>query len=599
MGYMEKYLEIDLGTEKIAEHRLNDSYGKKWIGGKGLGAKILYDSLSPNIDPLNPENVLLFMTGPLSGTSVQTSGRWTVVTKSPHTGIFLDSHIGGKFGHRLKRAGFDYLIIKGKANEPKYLEVTSDGIEIHSATDLWGKGTYETESTLKKRHSGVEVSAIGPAGENLVSFANIVTDRTHIAGRGGAGAVMGSKNLKAIVANGTEKIEAAEPERFTELTRAFTKRVRSNPGVKRRHELGTVMWVKMANEAGFLPTHNFQSGVFKHADQISGERMRDEFVVGHTACYRCSIACGKTTRFEKGKYAGLEVDGPEYETSALLGASCGLKDLGAIAKANEICDDLGFDTITAGGTIAFAMEASEKGLLRQTEIDKLEFGNDDAVHKMLRQIARREGIGDFFAQGSLSAAKKLGHESSSYAVQVKGLELAGVEPRGSFGMALAYSTSDRGGCHQRCWTPGAELDGRLTRFSFEGVPQFVKASQDERAACYSLVVCDFLPFDIPEMVEMLNAATGFDYTEESYLSTGERIWNLTRMFNVREGISAADDVLPKRFMEEAAPKGDPKGILIKDRDFEAAKKEYYSLRGWNSNGIPTTEKLRELEFQRN
>ncbi len=594
MGYMGKFLEVNLSTEKIAEKTIDKSYGKTWIGGKGLGAKILYDTLSPKVDPLSPENVLLLMTGPLTGTSVQTSGRWTVVTKSPHTGIFLDSHVGGKFGHRLKRAGFDYITIKGQAAEPKYLEVTSDGIDLHTATDYWGKGTYETESLLKKQHPGVEVCAIGPAGENLVTFANIVTDRTHTAGRGGAGAVMGSKNLKAIVTHGTEKIDANDPELFKKLTRTFTKKVRNNPGVKRRHEIGTVMWVKMANEAGFLPTHNFQAGVFEDADKISGERMRDEFVVGHTACYRCSIACGKTTRFDQGKYAGLEVDGPEYETTALLGASCGLNDLGAIAKANEICDDLGFDTITAGGTIAFAMEATEKGLLCQNEINTLEFGNDDAVHAMLRLIAFRKGIGDFFAQGSLSAAKKLGHDSSSYAIQVKGLELAGVEPRGSFGMALAYATSDRGGCHQRCWTPGAELDGRLTRFSFEGVPQFVKTSQDERAACNSLVVCDFLPFDVPEMVEMLNAATGLDYTEKSYLLTGERIWNLTRMFNVREGISAKDDVLPQRFSDEPAPRGDPKGQVIKQSEFEDTKSEYYSLRGWDSNGVPISEKIREL-----
>ncbi len=597
MGYMGKYLEVNLGSEKIEQKRFNKSYGEKWIGGKGLGAKLLSDALPPSIDPFNPENVLLFMTGPLTGTAVQTSGRWTIVTKSPHTGLYLDSHIGGKFGHRLKRAGFDYISIKGKATEPKYLEVTSDTVNLHPADKYWGKGIYETDSLLKKKHEGVEVSAIGPAGENLVSFANIVTDRTHCAGRGGAGAVMGSKNLKAVVVKGNEKIEAVDTEQFKKLTRAFTKKVRNDPGVKRRHEIGTVMWVKMANEAGFLPTHNFQSGVFDHADQISGERMRDEFVVGHTACYRCSIACGKTTKFEQGKYAGLEIDGPEYETSALLGASCGLKDLGAIAKANEICDDIGLDTISAGGTIAFAIEATEKGLLHQTDIKSLEFGNDDAIHAMLRQIAAREGLGDDFAQGSLSAARKLGHESSNYAIQVKGLELAGVEPRGSFGMALAYSTSDRGGCHQRCWTPGAELDGRLTRFSFKGVPQFVKESQDERAACYSLVVCDFLPFDLSEMVDMLNTATGFEYTEESYLLTGERIWNLTRLFNVREGISSKDDILPKRFMQEKAPFGEPKGQIINEEEFERIKLEYYSLRGWDSNGIPTSEKVKELEIR--
>jgi aldehyde:ferredoxin oxidoreductase len=594
MGYMGKYLDVDLTTNKIKEEKLDYQEVKKWIGGKGLGAKILYDSLKPDINPLNPENILLLMTGPLSGTSVQTSGRWTIVTKSPHTGIFVDSHVGGKFGHRLKRSGFDYIMLKGKAVEPVYLEVTSENIDLHSAIVYWGKGNYETESLLQKKHDKSEVCSIGPAGENLVSFANIVTDRTHIAGRGGTGAVMGSKNLKAVVVNGTEKIEAKDPSKFKQLTRKFRKKVRENPGVKHRHEIGTVMWVKMSNDAGFLPTRNFQSGVFEDADQISGERMRDEFVIGHTACYGCSIACGKKTSYKSGKFAGLEVDGPEYETTALLGSSCGLNDLGAIAKANEICDDLGMDTITSGGTIAFAMEATEKGLLKQNEINNLTFGNDDAVHHLLRKIAIREGIGDFFAKGSLAAAKKLGHESSDYAVQVKGLELAGVEPRGSWGMALAYSTSDRGGCHQRCWTPGAELSGTLKRFSFEGVPLFVKSSQDERAACYSLVLCDFLPFDVPEMVEILNASTGFEYTPDNYLLTGERIWNLTRLFNVREGITASDDVLPKRFSQEPAPFGDPKGLVIKEDDLEASKLEYYSLRGWDSRGIPTSEKINSL-----
>ena len=597
MGYMGKYLEVDLTTNRIEEKKLDFQKAKKWIGGKGLGAKVLYDYLKPDTNPLGTENLLLFMTGPLTGTSVQTSGRWTVVSKSPHTGIFVDSHVGGKFGHRLKRSGFDYLVLKGKAPEPMYLEVTSENIELHSAEEYWGKGTYETESLLKKKHEKSEVSSIGPAGENLVSFANIVTDRTHVAGRGGTGAVMGSKNLKAVVVNGTEKIEAADQNQFKQLTRVFRKKVRNNPGVKHRHEIGTVMWVKMSNDAGFLPTRNFQSGVFEDADKISGERMRDEFVIGHTACYGCSIACGKTTSYKTGKFAGLEVDGPEYETSALLGSSCGLNDLGAIAKANEICDDLGMDTITSGGTVAFAMEAIEKGVLKQSEIDNLTFGNDDAVHDLLRKIASKEGIGDFFAKGSLAAANKLGHDSSDYAIQVKGLELAGVEPRGSWGMALAYSTSDRGGCHQRCWTPGAELSGTLKRFSFEGVPQFVKDSQDERAVCYSLVLCDFVPFDVPEMVEILNSATGFDFTPESYLLTGERIWNLTRMFNIREGMTAKDDVLPKRFSQDPAPSGDPKGLVISEDELEAAKAEYYSLRGWDSNGIPVSEKVMELEIQ--
>ncbi|MHA2073714.1 MAG: aldehyde ferredoxin oxidoreductase family protein, partial [Candidatus Hodarchaeales archaeon] len=553
MGYTGKYLDVNLTTRRILESSTDLKLAEKFIGGKGLGAKLLYNELKAGIDPLSPENILLFMTGPLSGTSIQTSGRWCVVTKSPHTGIFLDSQIGGKFGHRLKKSGYDYILIRGKAESPTYLTVSSEMIELKSADHLWGKGTYETERILKENHKKSEVCSIGPAGENLVTYANVMTDRTHMAGRGGAGAVMGSKNLKAIVAGGSLSIPSFDPDKFRTLTRAFTKKVLTNPGVKRRHEIGTVMWVKMSNDAGFLPTRNFQSGMFEDASLISGERMRDEFVVGHTACYRCGIACGKTTRFTEGKYAGLEIDGPEYETSALIGSSCGINDLGAIAKSNEICDDLGLDTITAGGTIAFAMEATERGILNQNDVSNLVFGNADAQHELLQLIAKREGIGNMFAEGSLSAANKLGQNSSNFAIQVKNLELAGVEPRGSFGMALAYSTSDRGGCHQRCWTPGAELSGILTRFSFEGVPNFVKESQDERSACYSLVVCDFLPFNVPEMVEMLNTATGFSYTDDRYLKTGERIWNLTRLFNIREGMNASHDILPGRFYNEKAP----------------------------------------------
>ncbi|MFW9905598.1 MAG: aldehyde ferredoxin oxidoreductase family protein [Candidatus Thorarchaeota archaeon] len=593
---MGKSLDVDLSTGKISELSLDMRLAEQFIGGKGLGAKILHDKLKPGVDPLSSDNLLLFMTGPLSGTSVQTSGRWCIVTKSPHTGIYLDSQIGGKFGHRLKRAGYDFVLIQGKAESPSYLEISSERVEIHPANDLWGKGTYQVEEILKKQYNGSEVCTIGPAGENLVTFANIMTDRTHMAGRGGAGAVMGSKNLKAIVAGGTQKIEGVNPEKFKALTRTFRKKVRENLGVKHRHEIGTVMWVKMANDAGFLPTRNFQSGVFEGAQAISGERMRDEFVIGHTACYGCLIACGKTTRFDEGKYAGLEVDGPEYETSALLGASCGIDDLGAIAKANEICDDLGIDTITAGGTIAFAMECSEKGILEQEDISNLVFGNADAQHDLLRLIAERRGIGELFAKGSFLAAKELGHNSTDFAIQVKNLELAGVEPRGSFGMALAYATSDRGGCHQRCWTPGAELSGTLTRFSMEGVAKFVKESQDERAACFSLVLCDFLPFDVPEMVEILNAATGFSYTPESYLMTGERIWNMTHLFNTREGMTAFNDILPARFYQEKAPEGDPKGQIIKLEDFEKVKAEYYELRGWDREGIPLKEKLAALNL---
>lgn len=593
MGYMHKYLDVDLTSERIQEKKLDKELAEKFIGGKGLGAKILYDELEAGVDPLSPENIILFMTGPLTGTSVVTSGRWCLVTKSPHTGIYLDSQIGGNFGHRLKKAGYDFILVRGKAANLCYLLVTSEGSTIISAKEVWGRGTFATEEILQGKHPKSEVASIGIAGEKLVTYANVMTGRSHMAGRGGSGAVMGSKNLKAVVVSGNEKIDAVH-DNFKELTRTFRTKVQNDDGVKNRNRIGTMMWVNMSNQGGFLPTKNYQSGVFEEADSISGETMLENYTYANRACYGCLIACGKANKFTTGKFAGLDVDGPEYETTALLGSNCGIKDLGAVAKASEMCDDLGIDTITAGATISFAMECVEKGYLQQSDIDNLTFGNDDAVLEMIKLISHREKIGDLFAQGSKDAAMKIGNDSMDFAIQVKGNELAGVEPRGSWGMALAYSTSDRGACHQRTWTPSAELRGDLPRFSFEGVPKFVKDSQDERAACFSLVVCDFLPFNVSEMVEMLNSATGFSYTPESYLAVGERIWNLTRMFNVREGITANDDVLPERFYKDKMPEGDAKGLVVDKDQFEKAKFEYYKLRDWNDEGIPTDAILEKL-----
>ncbi len=593
MGYMHKYLDVDLTSGTIHEKKLDSELAEKFIGGKGLGAKILYDELKAGTDPLGPENIILFMTGPLTGTSVVTSGRWCVVTKSPHTGIYLDSQIGGKFGHRLKKAGYDCILVRGKAADPCYLYVSSDGSTLISAKEVWGRGTFDTEEILQGKHPKSEVVSIGPAGEKLVSYANIMTDKSHMAGRGGSGAVMGSKNLKAIVVSGNEAIDAVH-DNFKELTRTFRTKVQNDDGVKNRNRIGTMMWVNMSNEGGFLPTRNYQSGVFEDADSISGETMLEKHTYANRACYGCLIACGKANKFETGKYAGLDVDGPEYESTALLGSNCGIKDLGAVAKASEMCDDLGIDTITTGATISFAIECVEKGYLQQNDVENLTFGNDEAILEVIKLIAERKGLGDLLAKGSRAAAKEIGHDSMDFAIQVKGNELAGVEPRGSWGMALAYSTSDRGACHQRTWTPSAELRGDLTRFSFDGVPEFVKESQDERAACFSLVVCDFLPFNVPEMVQILNSATGFSYTPESYLETGERIWNLTRMFNAREGITADDDILPERFFKDAMPEGDAKGLVVNREQFEAAKLEYYKIREWNNKGIPTEAKLKKL-----
>jgi len=598
-GYVGKILKANLTERKIRIEKLDKEVARKFIGGKGLGAEILYDSVKPGIDPLSPENLLIFASGPLTATLAPTSGRWTVVTKSPLTNIFLDSQVGGYFGAVMKLAGFDCIILEGKADIPVYLWVHGESAEIRDAEDLWGKGCFETEKTMKKRlGENLRVASIGPAGENLVRYACITVDMYRQAGRGGAGAVMGSKKLKAVaVQSAGRKIEYADPEGFREATRKASKMIEENSFVPLRRKYGTPIWVAPVNEFAILPTRNFRTGVFEHADAISGETMRNKVVVGDGACYNCSIRCWKYTQVKSEKYKVDELAGPEYETIVLMGSDCGVNSLEAIAHANLLCDDLGLDTISTGNAIAFAMECFEGGLLNEKDVNglNLRFGDADAETEMVKRIAHRKGLGNVLAEGVQGASKKIGGGSKKFAMHVKGMEVPGYDPRGAFGMALAYSTSDRGACHQRAWTVRAEMEGRLTPlYSTNGRARFVKETQDERAMCFSLVLCDFAPLDVGCFIELLNKATGFNFTVEEYLKTGERIWNLTRLFNVREGITRKDDNLPARFMEEQLPDGAARGQVITEKMLNEMLNEYYALRGWDDNGIPTKEKLKEL-----
>ncbi|RKY97940.1 MAG: aldehyde ferredoxin oxidoreductase [Candidatus Hydrothermota bacterium] len=589
-----KILDIDLTRRSYEVKEFPEEWIAKFIGGKGLGAKILYDELKPGVDPLSPENILIFIPGPLSGTIAPTGGRWAIVTKSPHTGLYLDSQVGGHFAPKMRKTGYDIFVIRGRADKPVYLYVDDEKVEILDASFLWGKGIFETEDTLRQMYPGAEIGSIGPAGENLVTFALIGFNKYRHAGRGGAGAVMGSKNLKAVVVNGKKRLEYYDPKGLREMVRELNKIIAEHPVMKRRREIGTPMWVKMSNEGGFLPTKNFSRGVYEYADDISGERMRETIWVRNKACYACAIACGKFTHVREGEFKCNEVEGPEYETIALMGSNTETNRLDAIAYANRLCDDLGLDTITMGNVTGFAMELYERGLLKETDGLELRFGNYKAMIELIKKVAYREGIGELFSRGVRGAAEQIGQGSEKFAIHVKGLELPGVEPRGSWGMALAFATADRGGCHQRCWTPTAELNGILPRFSTEGVAKFVKEVQDERAACFSLVLCDFAPFDVSQFAKLLYLVTGVALSEEEYLKTGERIWNLTRMFNVREGISRKDDILPARIMEEPAPVGPAKGLKITKEILDKMLDEYYELRGWDKNGIPTEEKLKEL-----
>lgn len=605
-GYTGNILDIDLSSGSIKNLSLNKEDAKQFIGGKGLGAKILYDNLDKGVDPLGDENIIIFITGPLTGTSMPTSGRFTVVTKSPLTGLFLDSHVGGYFGPELKFAGYDAIIIRGVSEKPVYLSIFKGDVEIKDAKHLWGKTTSETTKIIRKElgDEKTRVAEIGPAGERLVRYAMINIDtydqkeRGGQAGRGGAGAVMGSKNLKAIAIKADrdkKTFEYADAEGFRRITKSVFKKVNENDFIKKKRRVyGTPVWIKPMSDLGILPTRNFQTGTFEGAEDISGERMRETIVVKDKSCYSCPISCGKHSKIKEGKYKGTELEGPEYELLALLGSNCYIGALDAVSKASFLVDDLGLDGISTGNVLGFAMECYERGLLTRDEVGELDFGKDEPYIDLIKKIAYRESIGDLFAEGVRIAAEEIGGDAEDFAMHVKGMEFPGYDPRGSFGMALAYATSDRGACHQRAWTVKAEIEGVLgKRFSIEGRASFVKEVQDERAVAYSLVVCDFAPLDVSDFVDMLNTATGFKYTAEEYLLAGERIWNLVRLFNVREGITREDDNLPKRIFEPIKG-GATDGIKLPEKMFNDMLDEYYELRGWDSNGIPSDETLRRL-----
>jgi len=597
-GYTGKILNIDLNTKTTKVEKTDLVDARDFIGAKGLGAKILFDRLLSKTDPLSSKNILMFTTGPITGTSAQTSGRGTVVTKSPQTGLFLDSHFGGFFAAEIKKAGFDIIIVNGRSDKPIYLAINNDFTQFKDAKDLWGKECLETHNWLQKKEGKVKTAVIGPAGENLVKFSAITFDGHRHAGRGGAGAVMAFKNLKAITITGNNKIPLHDPEGFAKKSKEVLKRIQENDFVPKRREFGTPYWVKIINEEGFIPTRNYKEGEFEYGKEIDADAMQKSIVDTGGACFNCVIACWNKSSIKEGPHKGVSLVGPEYETIALMGSNLGMTSIEDIAYLNSRCNELGMDTISLGGVLGFAIEAYEKGVITKKDLNDndIGWGKTEELAKLIEDIAYRKGkIPSILAEGVKVAAEKLGKNSKDFAVQIKGLEIPGYDPRGTFGMAIAYATSDRGACHQRAWTVKAELwDPNLQRFSFKDKAKIVKEVQDSIAAFFSLVFCDFAPISIEHCVELWNLATGFNHTIESYLKAGERIWNLIRLFNLREGMDPADDNLPIRFIKESFTKGHAKEILIKKEDFEKSLKEYYALRGWNEKGIPTSNKLKEL-----
>jgi len=598
-GYTEKILVIDLKNQTTKVEKTNLEDAKNFIGAKGLGAKYLIDNLPKGTDPLSPENLLIFTTGPLTGTKAQTSGRGTVVTKSPLTNMFVDSHFGGIFAAEMKKAGWDFIVVKNKSKNPVYIIIKDDKVEFKDASKLWGKECLETHDHLQKIEGRTRTALIGPAGENLVRIACITMDGHRHAGRAGTGAVMGSKNLKAIVLSGSQKIPLHNEEKFNEKAKEVLKRIQENSFVPIRRKYGTPYWVKTINDEGFIPTKNFSEGYFEHGKDIDAEAMQKQIVDGGGACYNCVIACWNKSSIKQGPFKGTKLIGPEYETIALMGSNLGLESIEDVAYVCDRCNELGMDTISMGGILGFAIEAFNKKIITKKDLGGLEIGWGKAAElaKLMEDIAHgRNKTAKLLGLGIKTASEKLNAED--FAVHCKGMDIPGYDPRGTFGMGLAYATSDRGACHQRAWTVRAELnDPELERFSFEKKAEMVKNVQDERAAFFSLVLCDFAPISEEHCVDMWNLSTGFNHTVESYLKCGERIWNIIRLFNLREGVESVDK-LPSRLFNDAFTKGPAKDVLLTKEGFQKSLNEYYSLRGWNEKGIPTKEKLKELGLQK-
>ncbi len=592
-----KIIRVNLTTGIIAVEALPIEDAKNYIGARGLGTKLFMDKVAPDVEPFSEANHLVFATGPLTGTLATSGGRYNVVTKSPLTGTIAASNSGGYFGSELKYAGYDAIVFEGKASKPVYLSILDDQVELKSAEHLWGKDVPTTTDMLKEAtDKDARVACIGPAGENLVKIACVLNDYHRAAGRSGVGAVMGYKNLKAIVVRGTKGIKVAKPQAFMDTIIDSRTKLREHPVTGQGLGLyGTAILVNILDQTGALPVNNFRdSGTFPAAEQVSGEALAEKYLVRQRGCFGCTIGCGRITKVAEGKFQGFG-EGPEYEAAWAYGPDCGVDNLAAIIKANHICNELGIDAISMPTTIACAMELYEKGYLPQQEAGmELNFGNAEAIVELTRMTAYRQGLGDLLAEGSYRLAERYGHPELS--MSVKKQEMPAYDPRGVKGIGLNYATSNRGGCHVRGYTISPEVLGvpeKLDNLAYDGKAGWVKIFQDLTAAVDASGICLFCTFGIgaPELANQLSTATGVEYTVDDVLKAGERIWNMEKLFNIQAGLGKKDDVLPPRLSQEPMKAGPNAGQV---HDLDKMISEYYSLRGWDENGIPSPDKVKEL-----
>ncbi|HNO30337.1 MAG TPA: aldehyde ferredoxin oxidoreductase family protein [Anaerolineales bacterium] len=601
-GWHLKILRVNLTTRKVTTEDVDPKIARDYLGGRGWAIHYMYKEMNPMAEPLSPENMLIFATGPLTATPAPTGNRYMVVTKSPLTGALAHSNSGGEFPTWMKRTGFDMFIFEGKASEPVYVLVNEDQVEVRSAAHVWGKDTHETTDILKAETSEeARVACIGPAGENLALMAAIMNDKHRAAARSGVGAVMGSKNLKAVVAMGNKNPALHDAEAMRSISVETSKNVGAD--VKKGSNMriyGTSYVPQVTNTLGILPTRNFLQGTFEHVHNVDGDALKNQYLIRHTPCYRCPLSCGRLTEVPDGPYKG-KGEGPEYETISSLGTGCGVSDLAALLKANYLCNEYGMDTITTGMTIAAAMEMYEKGYIPEEVIGMpLKFGDHDAMIEMIKKMAYNEGFGKDLAQGSYRLCEKYGHPE--IAVTTRKQEFPGYDPRGSQGMGLLYATSNKGASHMEGDVAYEEVFGVPVKedpLATEGKPELVKHFEDSFALMDSSGVCVFVGirymFNKDRMIlpqtlaNMMNLSTGAEYSPEEALKAAERVYNLERMFLLKAG--STEDTLPHRMLHEPLPDGPAKGKVV---ELDKMLPEFYKVRGWDEKGWPTKEKLEEL-----
>jgi len=606
LGYAGRILQVDLTTGKVRIEKLAEENAKQYIGGIGLGMKLWLDNSKAGVNPLSPENPLVLALGPVSGTMFPTGGNGhAFISKSPATGGVGEAVSHGTFGAELKRAGFDAIIFTGKADKPVYLWIDDDTIQILDASQVWGRSPPETEDAIKTELGDfyIRVASIGLAGEKQSKIACIINEKTRAAGRTGLGAVMGSKNLKAIAVRGTRDIAVAQPDEFINMVKEFHERMKG-PAAQKYRTLGTVENVMVQNQLFCMPTRNFNNSHFENADKVSGEVLNERYVEKIIACNSCAMRCEHEALVREGPYKGT-LARMEYDNLWALGPNCGVDKLDAIIKASERCNYYGLDATSTGVTISFVMDCHEKGILTHEELGGIDahFGNAEALIQLIEKIGTREGIGDMLADGVKAAAEKIGKNSIQLAQHIKGLEVTGYDLRCLKTTALGSAVSFRGADHNRSGAYASDVKGKVDRLKAErGRGLIVKETEDVNAIIDSLIICKnakgTLYKELADMAKLYSLVTGVDMTPEQLRAAGERIINIARIINLREGLTREDDTLPWKVMNQPIQDDGPvKGAVVTQEELDLLLDDYYTARGWTVDGVPTKEKLKELSIE--